>query len=182
VIDTDPWRDGPFYAAFPSGSALPPAVAVVDVVEVERAGPDAVAVVTAGADLGATVGEPAARAGFVVAFVANLLARCRAAEGADCGLRAEWRGRDALVGRRVRVTRTDGTTVEGRAVDVTAGGGLVLRCDDGEPGPGPDTDGTLDAGDVGGRVDGDGDGDGDRDRRLAVVPVGRCERVDRLRE
>ena len=45
-------------------------------------------------------------------------------------LLADWRGRLATLGTRVRLATTDGA-VEGEAVDVTAEGLLVLRFDDG---------------------------------------------------
>jgi BirA family transcriptional regulator, biotin operon repressor / biotin---[acetyl-CoA-carboxylase] ligase len=57
------------------------------------------------------------------------------------GLVPAWRARLATIGRDVRVERVEGAPLVGRAVDVDAGGGLVLRLPDG-------TMATVAAGDV----------------------------------
>lgn len=131
VVDADPWRGTPFYPALPPVDRRPPRT--VASVAVDRLDPDRPGTTGAsdGHRLGVVTsvrvaGGPVDRAGLVVGLVANLLARCRSAEVSTGPLRAEWRGRDATVGRRLRVDRPGGRPVTGRAVDLTDRGGLVV--------------------------------------------------------
>ncbi|MDA1062563.1 MAG: biotin--[acetyl-CoA-carboxylase] ligase [Chloroflexi bacterium] len=66
----------------------------------------------------------------LAALSAQLERRVAQVESDPGRLLADWRGRLATLGTRVRLATTDGT-VEGEAVDVTAEGLLVLRTDDG---------------------------------------------------
>jgi BirA family biotin operon repressor/biotin-[acetyl-CoA-carboxylase] ligase len=66
----------------------------------------------------------------LVGLSEQLEARVAQVESDPDSLLADWRGRLATLGTRVRLATTDGA-VEGEAVDVTAEGLLVLRFEDG---------------------------------------------------
>lgn len=73
---------------------------------------------------------PPAREDLLAALADALERRVAQAEAAPAALVADWRGRLVTLGTRVCL-QTPGGDVEGDAVDVLAGGELVLRLDDG---------------------------------------------------
>lgn len=85
------------------------------------------------------------RTDLLVAILARTDARVAqwadcAGDAAACGLTAAYRARCGTIGGSVRVTGADGSVVVGEAVDIDAGGRLVVRTPDGEQ--------TVGAGDV----------------------------------
>src|SRR5436305_2113157 len=79
---------------------------------------------------GASAPEFALVAGFVRWFVDGYGDAGSGAGFAD-QVRTRWRSVSATLGREVHVTRTDGRTIRGRAVDVDERGGLVIEAEGG---------------------------------------------------
>jgi hypothetical protein len=148
VVDGDPWRETPFYAAFPvddgglqstAGRARARTVASVTVDRLDagrRPQARGRTLVPLGVVASVHVDGEVDPATLVVGVAANLLARWRAVESTAAPLLAEWRSRDATVGRRVRVDRVDGRPATGRVVDLSARGGLRLLPEDARTGDG----------------------------------------------
>jgi BirA family transcriptional regulator, biotin operon repressor / biotin---[acetyl-CoA-carboxylase] ligase len=91
--------------------------------------------------LAAAAGGPVDREELLARWAPRFVAAYQDLLGGSRGLLPAWRARLATIGRDVRVERVQAPTLIGRAVDVDAGGGLVLRLPDG-------TMATVPAGDV----------------------------------
>jgi BirA family transcriptional regulator, biotin operon repressor / biotin---[acetyl-CoA-carboxylase] ligase len=85
----------------------------------------------AATSLAAAAGTPVDRGELLAGWAPRFVAAYQDLLAGGQGLLAAWRARRATIGRDVRIDRVQAPPLVGRAVDVDAGGALVLRLHDG---------------------------------------------------